>query len=283
MVLGVDIGGSHITAAEIDMEAQAILPATIVRQSIHSGGEAAAIIKDWAAALSPLIATVSSADVKIGIAMPGPFDYEKGISYIQGQDKYGSLFELPVKSMLAAELQLQESAICFANDASCFILGEVFGGAAKGARKAMGFTLGTGLGSARFLNGKSEDASLWCMPFKASIAENYLSTRACLHQYQALTGKTLRGVKELAQLYPTDQQAREVFQHLSENLADFLEQALRADLPDVVVIGGNIANAWDLFVPGTEKILAAKGIKIPLKKTLLAESAALVGAASLWS
>ena len=68
---------------------------------------------------------------KIGIAMPGPFDYENGICYIKGLDKYESLFNLNVKEMLAQQLNIERSDIYMMNDASCFLKGEVFGGVAK--------------------------------------------------------------------------------------------------------------------------------------------------------
>ena len=52
--------------------------------------------------------------------MPGPFDYEEGISYIAGNDKYEAFYGLNVKNMLADELKIKPSNILMKNDASCF-------------------------------------------------------------------------------------------------------------------------------------------------------------------
>ncbi len=60
--------------------------------------------------------------------MPGPFDYEKGISFIKDQNKYESLYGLNVKEMMAERLGVSTDHIRLMNDAGCFLQGEVMGG-----------------------------------------------------------------------------------------------------------------------------------------------------------
>ena len=132
---------------------------------------------------------------KIGIAMPGPFDYENGISYIKDQNKYEALYGLNIKEQLAKKLEISISDISILNDAACFLQGEVFGGAGQGFKRVMGLTLGTGFGSARSVDGKTDDADLWCSPYREGIAEDYLSTRWFLKQYKEISGKLVKNVK----------------------------------------------------------------------------------------
>jgi glucokinase len=282
IVLGVDIGGTHMTAAAVDLATTALVPGTWTREKLDSHGSAQDIITAWAALMRATRARLPGTATRIGISIPGPFDYEQGICLIRHQNKFESLYGLNIKKLLAAELGLQTQDICLHNDAACFLKGEAFGGAAKGAKTAIGLTLGTGLGSARFRNGSATDANLWCTPFKDSIAEDYLSTRALVNSYRRLSGRSVQDVEELAGLYPADQEARQAFRKFARDLALFLRAFIQAEQPEVVVIGGNIARAWDLFIPETGKQLLGLDAAVALRPALLGETAAMMGAASYW-
>lgn len=281
-VLGVDIGGSHITAALVDLETKSILPGTQTRAHVNAQGTVQEVMEAWGGVIEKALGTHLATHTKVGISMPGPFDYEKGICLFQNQHKYDCLYGLNVKALLAAQLKSKTDHIKLSNDAGCFLTGEVFGGAAKGATSAIGLTLGTGLGSATLQNGVAGDADLWRSPFKDGIAEDYLSTRAFVQAYKRLSGKKVKNVKELAAIYDHDNDVHAVFEAFAENLALFLAPYLRKLKPEVVIIGGNIANAWELFVPATVRNLANMDLYVPVKKAALAEEAALIGAASYW-
>ncbi|AKD02309.1 ROK family protein [Pontibacter korlensis] len=281
-VLGVDIGGTHITAALVDMETKTILPDTRARAHVNAQGTVQEVLSAWSAVIRQTLGSQNATDVRLGIAIPGPFDYEKGICQFQNQNKYDCLYGLNVKELLTEHLNTKAENIKLVNDAGCFLRGEVFGGAAKNASSAIGLTLGTGLGSATLLNGVAADADLWHAPFKDGIAEEYLSTRAFLRAYERLTGEKAKNVKHLANLYPHNTAAQEVFQEFAENLALFLAPYLQEIKPEVVIIGGNIANAWNLFIDTTTQKLASMGLTVPIHKAVLAEEAALIGAASYW-
>src|SRR5690606_4374061 len=117
-----------------------------------------------------------SEDLHIGIAMPGPYDYENGISLISEQGKMKSLYGLSVKNLLADALRIPPAQIQFTNDAESFLKGEVFAGVGKGFSNTLGLTLGTGLGSAIHVEDVVKDAKLWTAPFRDGIAEDYLGT-----------------------------------------------------------------------------------------------------------
>ncbi|MBF9253686.1 ROK family protein [Pontibacter sp. 172403-2] len=282
LVLGADIGGSHITAAFIDLITRSILPDTLVRVPVNAHGTANDILAVWSGAIKKSVDCLKISSPCIGIAMPGPFDYENGVSKIQHQDKYDALYNLNIKTLLAQRLGIEACNIRLLNDAACFLQGEVFGGAAQGYSRVIGLTLGTGLGSARYHAGTAEDAALWSMPFLDSIAEDYLVTRWFVKRYKELTGKTVSGARELAEQADIDSEVQKLFGEYGRNLGTFLANFIQMDNPEAVVIGGNIAKALNLFLPETKSVLAMRGIHVPLCKAILSEEAALLGAASCW-
>ncbi len=283
MALGIDIGGSHITAALVDLESRSIVEGSWRRERVNSQGAVTDILNAWCAVINDVFGSGMAADVKyIGIGMPGPFDYEQGISHMKNQDKYDALFGLNVKTLLAEKLNIDAQHIRFINDAGCFLQGEAFSGAARGHQRAIGLTLGTGLGTAVFDGHLAKDADLWNAPFQNSIAEDYISTRWFVKRYTEISGNVVKDVKALVELMPTDARINGIFDEFAKNLAGFLTDFIRNNNPEVVVVGGNIANAAELFFPLTQQELTAQNIHVPLLKATLGESAAIIGAASVW-
>ena len=282
IVLGVDIGGSHITAALVDLGIRTIIPGSCKRKFVNARDEADKILNNWCDVIIDALNSSSISHKKIGIAMPGPFDYKTGISLIQDQDKFKALYKLNVKEELAKRLNIDTESIRFINDAASFLQGEVFGGAASDYNKVLGLTLGTGLGSAIFSNGIAEDADLWNSDFKKGIAEDYLSSRWFVSRYTELTGKSVNGVKELTQLTDSEIYIKQIFLDFTKNLAEFLIPLIQKYNAEAVVIGGNISNAFDSFLPGLNKVLKENQILVDIKIAHLKEDASLIGAASCW-
>jgi glucokinase len=240
------------------------------------------LITAWANVIKEVYEPVAPDEVLIGIAMPGPFDYENGICLIKDQDKFKSLYQVNLKEELAKYLAIPPTAIRFINDAAGFMKGEVFGGAAKGYQNAIGLTLGTGLGSAISINGVAKDAGLWNSPFLGGIAEDYFSTRWFVKKYEDLTGNVFAGVKELAAIAETDPYAKQIFNEFGRGLGHFLADLIKANQAEVVVLGGNISQAYHLFAPHLIDNLKAYHLDTEIKVALLNEHAALIGAASEW-
>lgn len=282
VVLGVDIGGSHITAALVNLENGALIEGSIKRSAVDSKKDKGAILDAWCDVINNVFEASAQQEKHIGIAMPGPFDYDKGISLIKEQDKFNALYLVNIKEELANRLGIHLIDINFVNDAAAFMQGEVFSGAAKGYSKVLGLTLGTGLGSALSINGLASDAELWNSSFMNGIAEDYLSTRWFVGRYQELNGLTLEGVKELAAIVETDADAKQVFIEFGNSLAQFLIPIIQQHQVEVVILGGNIAQAIEFFSPSLNEALQANGLTTPIKLSELNEHASLIGAASNW-
>lgn len=282
-VAGVDIGGTHITAALVDLEEKKIVTSSYVRKMINAQDDAKAIVDAWCEVINQAMHSLPLKVEKIGIAMPGPFDYAAGVSYITGQNKYESLYQVNVKQLLAERLQLQTEHIRFMNDAACFLQGEIFSGAAMHAKTAFGVTLGTGLGTARYSNGLAEDADLWRFPFRGRIAEDYISTRWFVSRCYALTGQQLAGVKEILEHPSVTHCVQQLFDEFADHLSDFIAAATANETPETLVLGGNITQAHHLFFPRLEQNLRSAGCYTKPVKAALGEAAFVYGAAGVWS
>jgi glucokinase len=281
-MVGVDIGGSHITASLIDLENQCVAPESVVRNPVNTNGSADEILSTWVNAIREVVPRDEINHVRIGVAMPGPFDYKHGISLITGMNKYESLYMVDIRAHLINELGISADQILFRNDAEAFLHGEAHCGAARGYNKALGITLGTGLGSAVHENGITKDANLGVSTFHNGIAEDYLSTRWFVKRYSALSGLVARDAKAILDTVSTNPAAAEVLQGFIDNLATFLYAFIKAENPDVVIIGGNIAKGHLLFVEAVNAKLVNLGCSVTVKVTSLWEDAAMIGAASYW-
>lgn len=282
IVLGVDIGGSHITAALVDLESEILIEDSVNRSVIDSKESKEEILSVCCRVINSAFGDVPIDERRIGIAMPGPFDYEKGISLIKDQDKFKSLYLTNLKEELSTRLTIAQNQIKFINDAAAFMQGELFNGAAKGCKNAIGLTLGTGLGSAIAINGIAKDADLWNSKFLNGIAEDYLSTKWFVRKYKTLTGRDINGAKELASLFGSDPYSKQIFNEFGRALGHFLADFIKENHSEVVVLGGNIAQAFSLFAPSLIDNLKAYQLHTEIRVTKLKEHAPLIGAASTW-
>lgn len=283
IITGVDIGGSHITVCLLDLHTQQILPGSELRHHIDSSASANEVIAAWAAPIIEVNHRCGYQPSRIGIAMPGPFDYEKGISLIKGLAKYEQLYGLNVKELLADALSITPADIRMVNDATAYLIGEHRMGSGKGAASVLGMTLGTGFGSAWYMDGQMTDGDLYCFPFREGVAEDYVSTRWLLKAYADQTGAPIESVRAMSEAARKgDAAAVEVFRRLGETLGEIIVKRFSPALPERVVVGGNIALSAELFVPHTAQMIRKAGFSLSIVTALLGESAALMGAACLW-
>ncbi|WP_288446332.1 ROK family protein [uncultured Chryseobacterium sp.] len=275
-IVGIDIGGSHITLAQVDPEKREIIASTYVREHVDAFENKEVIFSAWVSAIHKAAHGLVKDSLLVGIAMPGPFDYENGISRMQ-QGKFIDLYEVNIKDELAKRLYISREQIHFVNDAAAFMEGEVFGGCAKGFNSAFGVTLGTGLGTT-FFNGKfAADEDLWNSPFRDSISEDYLATRWFVNRYKELTGQEISGTKDLLDK-PVEIQAR-IFDEYADSFSEFIVTYVDHYKPEVLVIGGNIAKAYPYFEQQFVQNLKKNNINLQVKISAIFEDAAILGAA----
>ncbi|WP_270088083.1 ROK family protein [Sphingobacterium sp. SYP-B4668] len=278
-ILATDIGGSHITSAIVNTEDWSIVADCVTRNRVDSSSDAKSIFQSWASNLKETIHKSPHKISQLGIAMPGPFDYDNGISLMHNQDKYDSLYQLDTTVGLQETLKDHPLEIRYINDAAAFLQGEVFASKLDNNDIILGITLGTGLGSAVWRKGeKAFDADLWNTPYRSSIFEEYMVTRWFTRRFEELTGNNVDGLKEILQNHREEAAFDTLMTEYSEQLLDFLGFFSEKYKCRQFIIGGNIAKALDIIISYNPKGFEPYTIGT----SNLDEKAAIIGAASIF-
>ena len=291
IAMGADIGGSHISCRLFDLEANQMVDERIVRMPVDSQSSKENILDNWAKAILKAAGNIKPDNLAgIGFAMPGPFDYLKGVAWFKGVQKFDDLYGVDVRKELIKRLQLPEDfPLRFLNDATSFAVGEAFLGEVSVHKKIIALTLGTGFGST-FINnrlpvagseGVPDDGFLYHVPFKSSVADDYFSTRWFLKEYKNATGKEIRGVKDLSARAPQDESIKNLFARFGKNLGEFLAPWVKRFNADGIVMGGNISKSFPWFENEMQAEFSSFGVSPKVYVSTLEENAALTGSAQL--
>jgi glucokinase len=262
-----ELGGSHVSACVVEHQTWNVSRGC--RLPLGPG----AAPDELLGAIRRAAAAVAIVD-RLGVAAPGPFDYENGVCLVRDLGKLEGLFGVDVREELARELRLESTAIRFLNDAEAFLLGESIAGAARGCDRAVGITLGTGLGSAFLVDGQivragrgvPPNGDLHVVPFRGAPAEDAISGRAITARFDGRSDAA--AIAALADA--GDAGALAAFASFGADLAELLDPWLSAFRPRRVIVGGSIARSWRHFGR------ALPPSALPAERL---EDAALVGAA----
>jgi len=281
-ILVFDIGGSHIASCAlgssdfISAEAQH----AFVSDSCNCEEFLKTIMQLGQRSL-PLGARLAGAS----LATPGPADFARGISYMK--HKFQILHGVVLGLKLASCLGCSADRVSFLNDADGFLIGELHQGGAAGAQRAIGITLGTGIGSAFAVGGElvvegagvPKGGEIWDHPYNDDIVENFISTASIQRSYERKTGLHAE-VRSIAGWAESDQIALETFEEFGSIFGRILREVCDAFKPDCIVLGGGIARSASLFLPAAKRELDGLSIRVCVSK--LGGYAPLVGAGVDW-
>jgi glucokinase len=217
--------------------------------------------------------------------MPGPFDYETGVSWMKHKLPY--LYGVDLRGAFAERRGWAPDQVRFLNDAAAYLLGEVRAGAAREIDRAVVITLGTGIGSGFAVHGEvvrggvgvPPGGEIWNLPYAGGIIEDQVSTRALQKSYRQRTGKDAE-VSAIAASAASNPVAAAVFSEFGSHLGQALRFVLAKFAPQVVVLGGGISRSAQLFVPAAQQEL--EGLGIELRIAQLMDHAPLTGAGAAW-
>lgn len=284
MTVGVDIGGTKIRAGLVDESGRtAGTPLSIPTRAWEDSGLIFSRIIDLV-----LQVTEGREDVKAaGVGSTGPLDPVEGV--ILECNNLPTMHGFPLKKLMEDRLSIP---VQLDNDANALVLGEAVYGAGRGHARVLGLTLGTGLGAALVENGRIVRGAngccgeIWTAPYRDGIIEDYASGTALSRIYKELAGTAIPGdaVAELAR--QGDACALETFRQFSDALAFALAWTVNMTDPDVVVLGGSVMGAADLFLERTDRnfrrfICPGPASVLEVRTSELGADAGVIGAAAL--
>lgn len=277
MIPVLEVGGTHVSAALVDPEGW------YVQSSARLGLDAQASAADLVESFLQAAASLGIGTGRTwGVAMPDPFDYERGIGQFQGVGKFAALRGVDLGAALRDGVR---GGVEFVNDADAFTLGEWAAGAAQGVRRCVGLTLGTGVGSGWLVDGHVVDpvlppgGRLHRLDIAGVPLEDVVSRRAIRRAFADAGGDRDLDVQDIAaQARVGPGAARRVLEDAMLALGQVVGGCVRGFRADVLVVGGSMSASWDLLAPAFRS--GARGDALPPIR-ICADSAhsPLIGAA----
>ena len=306
---GIDLGG---TTAKIGLftTSGALLEKWEVATDTSNAGEH--ILENLAAAVLGKMKEQSIQPEQVegvGIGVPGPVLDSSIVPIVCAN--LGGWGERNVSAQLSG--LLDGLKVLVGNDANVAALGEIWMGAAKGAKNAVMVTLGTGVGGGVVVNGKVIDGVHGAGGEIGHITVNRHETavcgcgkRGCLEQYSSATG-VVRCMKKLLDENPdipcvlrgTEFAAKDVFDaarngdalaarevdEMSDTLGMVLANIASTVDPEAFLVGGGVARAGDVLFAPLNKHFQEYAFKscreTPIKQASLGNDAGIYGAVRL--
>jgi glucokinase len=282
VVAAVDVGGTHVRGALVDAGRHVVIEAIAERALDGDHDDAETILDAIAACVVPAAGPVA-------IAMPGPFDYARGVGDFAHVTKFAALRGVDVGSAIAARLGRTVRPVVFVNDAEAYGLGEWLAGAGRGVGRVLVITLGTGIGSV-FLDGGDAvrkgalippDGHAHLLVHGGRPIEETFSRAALRRAYRAATSSEHEvDVDRIAQSASAgDPTATAVIAQATTGLGRALAPCVGAFAPERIVMGGAMARSWGVFDAWFRLGLGAVADRLDIRVSELGDRAPLIGAA----
>jgi len=305
LVFAADLGGTHLRGALVDEQGEIRVQ---LKQETPKGDSPTGVV-------NALVDAASECGRRLGkdffsassILVPGTLDYNAEV--VLQAPNLQSLERFALKAALEERFH---SPVLLENDANAAAVGEMWLGAARGAKNIICITLGTGVGSGIILDGKlwrGTDGSaaeighttvdpfggpqckcgnFGCLEMYASATAMVRMTRESLDRFpgsslhgQCLSAKTIYDAGKAG-----DELAIEVFRNVGDYLGVALSNLINLLGPEVIVIGGGAANGWCLFEESMRKQIDSRAFpwlsrSVKIKPAECGDNAGLLGAAQL--
>ncbi len=310
LVCAVDLGGTNLRAANIDRGGRIY---DRVRTATPETDKAADVVNAIAAAVRECEAESLKRGAQIqavSVVVPGSVHTETGV--VVNAPNIPSLPNFRLTSALSEAL---DRPVLLENDANAAALGEMWLGAARNCKTVICLTLGTGVGGAIILDGElwrgidgtaGEIGHASVEPFgevkckcgNIGCLEVYASATAIVRMTRELLASDLQS---LLRSIPTealtseavyraalagDQVAFDVMVQVGIHLGVAMAGLVNIFNPEMIVIGGGVAAAWDLFAERTQAEVKKRAFPVPAARCRIVraecrDDAGLLGAAKL--
>lgn len=307
LVFAADLGGTHLRTATVAENGEIHFR---LKRSTPQGERADEIVRALVLALRECEEQGGPAGFirAVSVVVPGTVNVEDGVVVKAPNVPCLDGFRLAA----ALESELKRPAI-LENDANAAAVGEMWQGAGRGHRTIVCVTLGTGVGGGIILDGKlwrgadgsaAEVGHMGVDPFGGVACT--CGSRGCLEVYASATA-IVRMTREAHPRYPDsalhvseeltseriyraglagDELALEVFRRMGVYLGIGLANLINIINPEMIVIGGGVANGWELFEKHMLHEVAERAFPLPAGRVAIVpaecgDDAGLLGAARL--
>lgn len=298
LVFAVDLGGTHLRSAAVDENGNIHDRKKSSTPDTSNPDEIVKAIVNAARACEKEASIASTC-----VAVPGTVNVETG-----------TVLTIPnVRSLkgfnLAGALQRElHHPVIIENDANAAAMGELWKGAARDISTMICITLGTGVGGGIILDGKlwrgvdgsageighttvEPHGGVICGCGSEGCLEVYASATALVRMLKE-TDSPPRDVADVSaeKIYRAakdgDPVAVKVFRQMGEYLGIGLAILVNILNPEMIVIGGGVANAWELFgEPALQEMrnraFPLPGSRVKVRPAECGDNAGLLGAARL--
>ncbi|MBB6716576.1 ROK family protein [Clostridium gasigenes] len=303
-VVGVDLGGTKIYTALVDLEGN--VKNEIVIKTEADQGEVAVLNK----ILNTIDTVLNNVDINevaaIGIGSPGPLDVENGlIVYTPNLPFKNFNIVKPIKEKYNVPTYLD-------NDANVATLGEFMFGAGKGTENMVFVTASTGIGGGAIINGKLFRGSTGnaleighmtvmkggprCGCGNDGCGESLGSGTAIMRRAnEAVNSNAVTSLKDYSEVTAKevfeeaekgDRVANEILTNALSYLGITVANIANTFDPDMIVIGGGVVNGGDIVLETIKQEVENRCLRsisshCRIEKAMLDGKAGMLGAAAL--
>ncbi|MCM8800587.1 MAG: ROK family protein [Candidatus Omnitrophica bacterium] len=296
-IIGVDLGGTNLKIGLLGSNYKIITKKVLsTRSFIKKEQLISAIINSIKALIREN--RLSKKDLLgIGLGLPGPIDIKKGLVHFF--PNIAGFKKVRLKRILEKRLGLP---VFLDNDANLMALAEYRYGKARGFKNAVCLTLGTGVGGGIIINGilyrgsgfsageighipLNEEGPL-CNCGGRACLETYIGNKAVIKEAKKIFNRDI-SLEELSKLAREgDKRARLIWLRVAGRLGIALSGIINLLNPEVVVIGGGIAQAGKILFDKLRKTIKERAMMVQARqvkvlKAKLGNDAGLIGAGIL--
>ncbi len=298
-VIGIDLGGTNIRAAAVTPNGK-IFHRIKISSEVEKGNER--VVRNLLDIIHEIEGRAKGEGKRlicVGLGIPGIIFYDRGV--ISQSPNFPDWIDFDLRSRLAKDFSLP---FFIDNDANAAAIGEGWQGAGRGEKSFCCLTLGTGIGGGLVFNGDiwhgedgmgGEIGHLIVNPDGPSCG---CGGRGCLEVYASATAivrmaresyssSDAAGLRERSNNNIDAVSSEMIYNlakegdHYTRNILRVMARYLGIGLADLVnllnigliIIGGGVAAAWDLFITDTIKEMRERSYKIPGERVRVVRAA----------
>ncbi len=304
VVIGVDLGGTNMRTALLSPDGLILDRHKVSTRAAEGWKQVVARLVENIVRYQKIAIGKGLTVAAAGVGAPGVIQMDSGI--VVKSPNFPDWNNLPLKEVLEKALNVP---VFIENDANAAALGERWLGAGRDINSMILLTLGTGVGGGIVLNKQiwqgadgmaGEIGHMTLIPDgrqcgcgNTGCLEMYASARGIVQSYrEAVNSSGIAMVAELSseQIYQAARDgetvACKVMKDMGRMLGIGIASLINIFNPQMIVLGGGVKDAWQLFINATQEEVMRRAFKVPAERTkivpsLLGDDAGMVGAAAV--